>query len=161
MKFYHLLLNKPKTRHSGLENLWESITEELIDVTVDSGKNNIEELQEFLINTISSKITKKMTLESQKQVLTPFAKALQSIDDLDNPDHSSYTHFQESLQESQKILFELKEMLSLSGVISPVLYDIVKAARELNKTYTSKKELIRDLREKITNWEERLRKNSG
>ena len=51
-------------------------------------------------------------------------------------------------------------MLSLSGIVSPVLYEITKVARELPRSYTNKKDLIKDLKEKILDWEERLKKNS-
>ena len=45
----------------------------------------------------------------------------------------------------------------MSGIVSPVLYEITKLARELPRSYTNKNELIKDLKEKIPSWENRLK----
>jgi hypothetical protein len=160
LRLFHILTNESPEEISGLFEFWTNVSEQLIQSYMNK---NINKTAQYLKNILSDKvdsIIENLSPESGKaRILSPFNKALQNIEDLVDSEQTSYSHFQDSLQDCQKILFELKEFLSMSGIVSPVLYEITKLARELPRSYTNKNELIKDLKEKIPSWENRL-KNS-
>jgi hypothetical protein len=159
LKFYHLLMPHTTDKLSGFLNFWKNVTEELIIVySKESTDISASRLKDIINENLDDMFIRVYSETSQDKILSPFSKAIQNIEDLNDPELVSYSHFQESIQETQKILFELKELLSLSGIVSPVLYEITKVAREIPRNYTNKTDLIYDLKEKISHWEERLKK---
>ena len=161
LKLYHLFIINENDSVSRLFEFWVNVTDELVKINIQQKDfKSLKGLKEEIL-TKYEEIEHKYTLKSeQEEKLSPFVKALNNIEYLYNTDQKSYEHFQESLIACQKILFELREILSLSGVVSPVLYDIVKVARELPRHYTNKDDLLKDLKELINLWRERLKNNS-
>ncbi|OLS27514.1 MAG: hypothetical protein HeimC3_02930 [Candidatus Heimdallarchaeota archaeon LC_3] len=159
LRLYHLFITNAKDNVSGLFQFWLDVTDELVRINVQ--KKDFTSMKKEILAKYED-IEQKHTLKSeQEEKLSPFAKALNNIEYLYNSDQKSFEHFQESLQACQKILFELREILSLSGIVSPVLYDIVKVARELPRHYTNKDDLLKDLKELINLWRKRLKKNNS
>jgi hypothetical protein len=161
LRLFHILVNESPEEIPGLFEFWTNVTEQLIQSYMNKNVNKTSQnLKNILSDRVDSIIENLSSDSGKERILTPFSKALQNIEDLVDSEQVSYAHFQESLQECQKVLFELKELLSMSGIVSPVLYEITKVARELPRSYTNKSELIKDLKGKIASWENRLKKDS-
>ena len=166
LKFYHLLVSDDPTQIRGsMESLWNSLTEQLLQVLV-SGKSfySISAIISYLQEKLSiigasagASVSNGMPIDSISEGESPFDSATKALEELFRKEGSSIHTFQESLKATQKILFNLREQLAHKGAPSPILYEILKTARELPRHQTSEKNILIGTKAKLSEWKNRAR----
>lgn len=168
LKLFHLLpinthLENPMDRMS---QLWMDISHTLIllqlqtnkAVSVDTVLDELIKKLQVLKTSLNAPLHEKVQElpQSGSQVFNIIRTNFEELFDQYQKKGSSSTTILDLISPTQKLLFNLRESLSQSGIISPVLYDITRFAREIARHYTDKDSLHSDIKVKLFDWEKRL-----
>ena len=168
LKLFHLLPtgNEVEDPLERVDKLWMDLSHTLVSLQLQSNKTvSLDTIIDGLTKQLQD-IKKSITTpryeqtpevpQSESQIFNMTRIQVENLFDQYQKKDSMPTNVLDLISPIQKLLFNLRESLSQSGIISPVLYEITRFAREIARHYTSKENLHADIKIKLLDWEKRL-----